>query len=342
MKSIIFLGKNVFERNPFHYSFVHDDSFKTVFNDLKYEYRLVRYLSNLDKSSYIVISDIENTPSLTIVLLRGLRNPKVLVYEFIVLMKNFKKKAKSYILFKLTPRENKILIALESPLHSPENHNVKLYKRFGTILTWNKPNTDNRSIIYTPWPQKDIDSKLNLEKTNDRKENICAVYSFFPKSGKKDLYSKRQEFINNWNENYPQIQIDIYGKGWESDSRFKNQYFGIAEDKLEKLKEYKYSLVFENLNSSYYVTEKIFDSLKAGCIPIYYGCSEVNHLVPEHLFIRITDLENLTDIYQKLTQLNGEDFNNFLERNNEYLKSDNWRINTSRNLAKKIITRIKV
>lgn len=39
---------------------------------------------------------------------------------------------------------------------------------------------------------------------------------------------------------------------------------GIAVDKVETLKRYKFSLAFENSNEEDYVTEKFFQSLVAG------------------------------------------------------------------------------
>ena len=54
--------------------------------------------------------------------------------------------------------------------------------------------------------------------------------------------------------------VDIYG----SQSR-------PVESKLEKMKDYKYSLCFENSYHPGYVTEKVFDAFAGGTIPLYWG-----------------------------------------------------------------------
>jgi len=43
------------------------------------------------------------------------------------------------------------------------------------------------------------------------------------------------------------------------------------DDKIKYLQQFKFNLCPENSNNNGYVTEKIFDSIKAGCIPIYWG-----------------------------------------------------------------------
>lgn len=44
-----------------------------------------------------------------------------------------------------------------------------------------------------------------------------------------------------------------------------------ADDKISYLRDVQFSLCPENSNSRGYVTEKLFDAFRAGCIPIYWG-----------------------------------------------------------------------
>ncbi len=43
------------------------------------------------------------------------------------------------------------------------------------------------------------------------------------------------------------------------------------DDKIAYLRQFKFNLCPENSNNKGYVTEKIFEAIKAGCVPIYWG-----------------------------------------------------------------------
>ncbi len=68
-------------------------------------------------------------------------------------------------------------------------------------------------------------------------------------------------------------KVDVYGQGWPEgvvvrDSRWNADWH---EDKVVTLQRYHFNLCFENTNIPYYVSEKIWDSIKAHCLPVYYG-----------------------------------------------------------------------
>ncbi|XP_024389348.1 glycoprotein 3-alpha-L-fucosyltransferase A [Physcomitrium patens] len=70
------------------------------------------------------------------------------------------------------------------------------------------------------------------------------------------------------------VQIDSYG------SCEQNVLGGRALNKLETLREYKFSLAFENSNVEDYVTEKFFQSLVAGSVPIVTGPPNIYDFAP--------------------------------------------------------------
>lgn len=53
------------------------------------------------------------------------------------------------------------------------------------------------------------------------------------------------------------------------------------DDKTKFLSEYKFNICPENSNCEGYVTEKVFQAIEAGCIPVYWG--SFNHPEPEVL-----------------------------------------------------------
>tara|TARA_Y100001972_G_scaffold34098_1_gene42330 strand:+ start:987 stop:1928 length:942 start_codon:yes stop_codon:yes gene_type:complete len=78
------------------------------------------------------------------------------------------------------------------------------------------------------------------------------------------------------------LNVDIYGKGWSiNDSRYK----GAPPLKKTALKNYKYSICMENSCEDLYISEKFFDCILNNCIPIYYGCKNINEAYNPHSFI---------------------------------------------------------
>jgi glycoprotein 3-alpha-L-fucosyltransferase len=55
---------------------------------------------------------------------------------------------------------------------------------------------------------------------------------------------------------------------------------GTGVDKVEALQEYKFSLAFENSNVEDYVTEKFFQSLVAGAVPVVVGAPNIQDFAP--------------------------------------------------------------
>lgn len=62
-----------------------------------------------------------------------------------------------------------------------------------------------------------------------------------------------------------QLPVDLMGGGYAP--------FG---DKAEGLAPYRYSLVIENVAEKNYFTEKLIDALLCDCVPIYWGCPNID------------------------------------------------------------------
>lgn len=83
-------------------------------------------------------------------------------------------------------------------------------------------------------------------------------------------------------------------------------------DKVETLKRYKFSLAFENSNEEDYVTEKFFQSLVAGTIPVVVGAPNILEFSPypgSVLHIKeLTDVESVAATMKHLAS-NPDAFN---------------------------------
>lgn len=123
----------------------------------------------------------------------------------------------------------------------------------------------------------------------------------------------RNEYFNRLN----QIErVDSYG------SLFNNT--GIKLDrtgKIEKTKDYKFSLAFENSEYDGYVSEKIVDAFKSDIIPIYWGGSKVSQEFNSNSFVDVNTL-GLQESLEIISKLNSN-FESYWEYYNQPIISEN-------------------
>ena len=119
-----------------------------------------------------------------------------------------------------------------------------------------------------------------------RRNAICMISGNKRSHVASELYSKRIEMAQ-WFYQNSTIPFDVYGK---PPFDLPN-YRGIIPDgeKLAVLKQYRFSLCFENTNhpvlSAGYITEKIVDCLEVRTVPIYLGACNIEKYIPEDCFI---------------------------------------------------------
>ena len=100
------------------------------------------------------------------------------------------------------------------------------------------------------------------------------------------------------------IRVDSYGK-WKP-NRVLQQDSG-RETKLDTIARYKFSLAFENSLSQDYVSEKFFDSLIAGSVPVYLGASTIEAFAPaDHCYINVNEFGSPRELADYLLLLERE------------------------------------
>jgi hypothetical protein len=164
----------------------------------------------------------------------------------------------------------------------PENYIGSLHRRFTRVFTWSTELVQ-RGGNYRPlvWPQPSGVQMPQGAPFGQRK----LLVNF---SGNKtsphplELYSRRVEVIRYMEAHRPG-DFDHYGFGWGKDFP---SWRGSVPSKLEVYPDYRFGLCYENMHSVRgYVTEKIFDCLRAGVVPIYWGAPDIADVVDPSAFI---------------------------------------------------------
>jgi len=106
---------------------------------------------------------------------------------------------------------------------------------------------------------------------------------------------------------------------------------GLVENKKDILKNYKYTLCFENTDGFRgYITEKIFDCVSAGTVPIYLGAPNIGDYVPKECFIDFRDFSGYEDLYLFLQDLPESKYLEYLNAIRRFVDTDSYHRVTAR------------
>jgi len=129
--------------------------------------------------------------------------------------------------------------------------------------------------------------------------------------------------------------FELWGGGWTDTSNlprdFRNQianrltgkYKGQLnyEDKLNILQNYRFCFCIENYRLPGYITEKIFDALVAGSVPVYLGAPDVSEFVDSRVFVDANEFGSPSDLINYLRQMSDEEYTTMRNAGFEYLLS---------------------
>jgi len=120
----------------------------------------------------------------------------------------------------------------------------------------------------------------------------------------------------------------IIGKNWppgvsEGESRSE----GRTESKLLFTKQTNFNFCFENCVSDYYVTEKIWDAISGGCLPIYYPNDTINAIFPKKSYI---DGSNFKTAQEMIAHISAIPISEYISRVNKCRKVYNQAVSEKR------------
>ncbi len=149
----------------------------------------------------------------------------------------------------------------------------------------------------------------------------------------RELYVDRLEAIQYFSK---AKDFDLYGRGWDHPVLYtkgkyaeaiKASYRGEVEDKLPVLQKYKFSICFENCIFGGWITEKIIDSLYAGCVPVYWGAPDITEYIPADTFIDFRKFKNFEELDAYLRNMDEVTYNRYIDAINRFIvseKADAW------------------
>jgi len=206
------------------------------------------------------------------------------------------------------PAERCIAILWEPPATKPWNYNRAFYTSYKTVFT-----LFHEAVAQPPckpffYPQPCL-KQTGCSPFAERK--LCSFISSNKWSNHpRHLYGARLATINAFEQLIPE-QFDFFGIGWQA--TIHPCYKGPVHNKAEILSNYKFALCYENMPSLTYITEKIFDCMRAGCVPIYLGASKIASFIPPEAYIDRRQFTSEQDLLYFLVMMQEEKHNNYTQ-----------------------------
>lgn len=169
-----------------------------------------------------------------------------------------------------------------------------------------------------PWFEW-IDSMTKWKPVIYEKTKFC---NFLFSNG---LANVRQDFCLNLSK---YKRVDCPGKVLNNMPNFGLGRGGpnIYMEKIDFLKRYKFDISFENWKGKNYLTEKIIQPYIAGCIPIYWGATNIHEYFDERSFINCHSFNSFNDVIEHIQNVDSDDFlrKNYLKIRPVHSESKLW------------------
>ena len=226
------------------------------------------------------------------------------------------------------------LFLWEAPAVSPANWNPELHKSFPVVFTWHDQYVNGGKFIKIRWPQTRQFPSVPKIAFKDRKLLVNISMNKFSHHP-RELYSTRRASIRHFERTQPD-NFDLYGIGWNRPANlwekalpFTQQvypsYRGTVQNKWDVLPRYRFGLCYENIRDEPgWVTEKIFDCMRAGCVPIYWGAPNITEYVDPEAFIDRRTFKSDSELEAFLLSITGQEYERFQEAIQDYLRSERF------------------
>ncbi len=147
----------------------------------------------------------------------------------------------------------------------------------------------NSDIVLPYYDASYEDKLLTASEPKEPTKNVCMFISSPVNESKRlDYLSELMRFL----------PIDSYGS-WNNNCRMKEDY-GYPS-KMQTIRRYKFTIAFENAVGVDYVTEKYFEPLIAGSVPIYYGAPNIGEYEPGvHSMIHVRDYKSPKELAESV------------------------------------------
>lgn len=239
------------------------------------------------------------------------------------------------------PFEKRALLLVEPAIVNPTLYYTSLLRRrFSIVFTWDwKLLKKNSDYVHINVP---VGAEPHLYRTNPfteysfkNKRFLVAVSSnrwhYMPQS----TFGLRRKIYRYFEKRFPH-DFDLFGNWWNAPCVFYEKWFGhpifhswrgtIPGDwdaKVKQISKYKFAICFENsIGQPGYISEKMLDCFCARCVPIYYGSTGIDKIIPRDAWIDFRDFRNLNELADFLEKMSEDEYQKYISAIDLFLASD--------------------
>jgi alpha(1,3/1,4) fucosyltransferase len=235
-----------------------------------------------------------------------------------------------------------LLVIAENPLIEQKNAQYERYKDFDLVFTYEDRaiaqygcrrlnyavRFDDQSVDFVPFAQR----------------RFANMISSRVKKLRPGLVSyQRLWTIRYYEDKHPQV-FDLFGIGWDKGvlwcprnalaceaiahmrlsrvlpARMSRSWKGTVKKKRDVISQYRFSYCYENTTSiPGYVTEKLFDVLRAGTVPVYLGAPETAQLLPKDIYIDRASFKDDEALYLYLSHMSEAEWMGYIKRGRHFI-----------------------
>ena len=231
---------------------------------------------------------------------------------------------------------------METPEIAPLN-NATSCKLYDKVISFNpKLNAvENHVLAELPsWDANDLQQAVedNRDYTENTFSMIAANKNFKNPVKYKDLYKERAKIIRYF-ETFNTEEFKLYGSAWDIRQELLalpklqkiarklkirgnlKSYRGVCDNKSSVIKNSTFNICFENCVYPGYLSEKVFDAILGGAIPIYWGHDGISKPLKTAV-IDASQFQSTKNLVQHCRNLDIEERLEIIRNGINFLQSD--------------------
>lgn len=243
------------------------------------------------------------------------------------------------------PQSRAFVYLYENPLIRPLNRDLRALSNYARWFTWDGELLNDPRSVRLFYPNK---IEVNRDINSEARDLFCVLIASNKALAVSDVRSQYEERVKiiNWYERNAPDDFHLFGAGWDrpaalsgrwgriynqiqkfirrfrhSNSPFKT-WRGRIENKMEVLKRARFCIAHENCRDlPGYITEKLFDCFRAGCVPVYVGPKEIHNYIPVECFIDGRKFKSADEMNAFIRRINEHEFKKYQSAMKDFLDS---------------------